>query len=281
MKRPLGTLCVLVAVALLAACASTAMATSLAINDPSFENIVVPATPAPVYYGAGLPAAPTNGYWAPVVDPTDITQVFAYVSGSNNWVQPIVSGGPGNALAWQPDSTAFAPGSIPDGVNVLATDGWESGVVQNLSIANGILGTVQPGATYAVTVSLGVPLGMSFSGASIGFFDLSTQAPFYVEYDNPSQVGDGNWAGTPGTFYDTTVTETEADLVANQGFNDNDVIGVLVDISADGTGPGTAGTVADNVRVDVSGVAIPEPSSLALLAAGTLSLLAYAWRKRK
>ena len=47
------------------------------------------------------------------------------------------------------------------------------------------------------------------------------------------------------------------------------------------SGMGIAGTqVVDSIRVG-SFSAVPEPSTIALLATGIFSLLAYAWRKRK
>ncbi|MCX7424977.1 MAG: PEP-CTERM sorting domain-containing protein [Planctomycetia bacterium] len=50
-------------------------------------------------------------------------------------------------------------------------------------------------------------------------------------------------------------------------------------ITALGFGNGGAGGIVNNFQL--TGLAVPEPSTLALLASGLLGLLAYAWRKRR
>jgi hypothetical protein len=249
-------LVVVAAVALMVAvCGNAAQATSLVINDPSFEDPIGPPTPVPVLNPPGgnqpdwvMPG--NNGQW---------TQV-------NGWDY---------AVAWRPTAGNFATGvSIPDGSQVLASVDGTTGVgfggdvaiTQDLSVRNPILGTLQAHTTYTATIAVGKVLGQSFAGAFVGFADAT----------NGDEIGISamdSWTAADGTFADLSCSFKSDDILGmiHGPYKAGDKLTLLIDV-------GGLGTVADNVRVDA---AVPEPSTLVLLAAGMISMLAYAWRKRK
>jgi hypothetical protein len=286
MNRHIGLILGLAAIALVATLASTAAATSLVIGNPSFEdvnqannaNAPVPfqATDKPVdfsYYD-------NQGNWQSVND---------YWNGTladDQWAQVVGAGGTVDAVGWRPTAAAFPSGltgPASGSKSVLASDyatltaagtppqgAADVAVVQNISVDNPVLGTLIPGATYTLTVAIGCPAGTSFTGATLGIVDGTVGGPIVTpEWDAP--LGPGS-----GVFYDYTCTMTDADWVG-KGFSAGDQLGILVYLSS--SGANQCDSVATNVRMDVT--LAPEPSSVVLLVAGALSLLAYAWRKRK
>lgn len=263
------------AIALVVSLTGTATATSLAITDPNFANVgtAIPATDIPVDFGS----YDDQGNWT---SPNDFYN--GNVLGGSTWQQVVPGDGSCDAVAWRPSAAAF-PGAPANGLHVLASDyqdltnqgmppsSSEVAIAQNLSYANPVLGTIQPGLTYTLTVSLGSPIGKKFTGANVGFGDIQSESAL------PMQEIDGLAGADNGNLVDFSISFNANDVIG-PGVSVGDQIAIFLYLSSSGD---SADTVATNVRVDVTGGAVPEPSTLALLAAGGLSLLAYAWRKRK
>jgi hypothetical protein len=265
MNRHIGLILGFAALALVATLASTATATSLIVNDGSFENLGYPPPDT-----TKLPATDTPFY-------------TGYFDADQNWVSgndfynnetfggqwAMVNGADGG-VEWHPTAANFvAP--IPDGSQVLVSCsnstwpepgfGGEIAVEQTLGQANSTLGFVQAHTTYTVTVAVGKILGQTFNGAYPGLADATAGA----------EIGNANldrWYAPDGTFQDVSWSFNSDDVIGH-GVSVGDQLAIFIDFGS--------GAVIDNVRVD----ATPEPSSLVLLAAGGLSLLAYGWRKRK
>jgi hypothetical protein len=258
------------------------------------------ATPLLVYDSNFSYVDPVNNANAPVqAHPTDIPTDFSYYDDQGNWKdvndyygndvtaghgwQQVVPGdGSVDATGWAPTAAAF-PGAPANGLHVLASDyanlnatmgaGLSSdatnvAVAQNLSFDNPVLGTLQPGLTYTVTISFGAAIGQSFGSVHYGFGDITAlTAPAMPEVDSLPGAGDGNLVDVSASF-------NADDQIGVNGQQVGDQLAVFIYMAASDA---NCDTVATNVRVDVT----PEPSSLVLLAAGAVSLLAYAWRKRK
>jgi hypothetical protein len=106
--------------------------------------------------------------------------------------------------------------------------------------------------------------------------------PFEVtlQYDdgvNPS----GHWfAYTDTETLSTPTWKTFTDVVTYTVPNDSPYIGKALGVMVAGMGGAYNGELSiDNVHLTVTPA--PEPSTLVLLGTGALSLVAYAWRKRK
>jgi len=252
--------------------AGTAQATSLVVNDPSFENLAVTATDTPIVTGY----VNGSGKW---VSGNDFLNNGNF---SGKWGQ--VNGAPDDvAVTWQPTAGSFNAGvSIPDGTQVLASYpaasypdpafGGEVGIIQTLNKANPVLGYLQPDMAYTVTLDVGWSLGgnpdvTNFQGVYPGFVDPDAGG----ELGNASFDG---FSGPRGTFEEVSYTLYSNDVIDYDSINPGDRLAVMVDF-------GGYGAVIDNVRVTAEAVSVPEPSTLVLLAAGMIGLLAYAWRKRK
>jgi hypothetical protein len=265
MTKTMRVLFAVAAVALMVvAFAGTAQATSLVVNDPSFENLAAPATDAPVvtgYYDGG-------GNW---VSGNDFLNNRTY---SGQWAQV---NGSDPAVEWQPTAGSFAAGVNPTGSQVLSSYsvdaypnpsfGGEAGLLQTLYQANPVLGYLQAGMTYTVTVDAGKVLGQKFEGVYPGFADP----------DAGGEIGNASldsWFTTDGTFQQVSYSFNSDSIIDNNTFYAGDRLAVLIDF-------GGGGAVVDNVSVTAVPTTVPEPSTLALLAAGMIGLLAYAWRKRK
>jgi hypothetical protein len=261
------------AVILLVAMTGMATATSLIINDPSFENLGYPD-------GTPLPATPTP-FQSGNFDGDGTPDGNNWISGNDFYSNDSISGqwaqvnGNDAAVEWRPAAGNFvAP--IPDGSQVLGSAsnstwptpafGGEVAVTQTLDGANGTLGTLQPHTTYTVTVAIGKVLGLYFDGAYPGIADATSQSAI----GNYQMDG---WDAPDGTFQDVSYSFNSDDVIGH-GHAVGNKLAVFIDFGG--------GVVIDNVRVTaVTQGEVPEPSSVVLLAAGALSLLAYAWRKRK
>ena len=200
----------------------------------------------------------------------------------SRWYRAMVPSTPRDGL---PQAAAF-PGAPANGLHVLASDyanlnattnaglsgdSTNVSVAQNLSYDNPVLGTLQPGLTYTVTVAFGTAIGQSFGSVTFGFGDITaTTSLAQPEIDSLPGAGNGNLVDVSASF-------SADDMIGVNGQQVGDQLAVFIYLAAS---TDNCDTVATNVRVDVTG-AVPEPSSLVLLAAGAVSLLAYAWKKRK
>jgi hypothetical protein len=122
--------------------------------------------------------------------------------------------------------------------------------------------------TYTLTVDVGKVYGSGYPfGGTIGLGYGITQGLNFLTAatSNTPTPSVGNWATWTETF---VTTSSPAGL------------GQALRIELRATS-GSSQTLFDNVRLDAVTAPIPEPSTLVLLGAGLLGLLAYAWRKRK
>jgi hypothetical protein len=119
------------------------------------------------------------------------------------------------------------------------------------------------GTTYTVTVAIGQGLQGGFHDVTLGYFDATKGAGVSsVLTISASQ------APAPGTFEDFSYSFTPA-LTGKSPAHVGDQLQVMIGMEGQ--------TYVDNVRIDTT----PEPSTLALLTAGLVSLLAFAWQKRR
>jgi hypothetical protein len=235
--------------------AGSVQAAPVAVNNPSFEtpvlenNVAEPLATGWTYWtsdgglnaGGAVTANPT-GY-----DGADGDTAYGFIGASGN-------GTPVGA----------------DGPNVF----WEYINPSQYSLLQQVLDvTVQAGGTYTFTVAVGkVPTGgnagaqllISTEGAPGTFPGLLGVATL-----TPAEM-------TSAEFVDLSCTFTPtAEQVVSLG-------GQRLMISLCGYSNGDYERVAfDNVRGETSGLAVPEPGALVLLASGLLGLLTYAWRRRK
>jgi hypothetical protein len=123
------------------------------------------------------------------------------------------------------------------------------------------------GKTYTVTVTVGQGLQGTFHGLTMGYFDATKGGGVpAVRTVLPSQ------APMPGTFADFSYSFTPL-LTGKSPAHVGDELQVMFDMEGQ--------SYIDNVRIDDGSVPVPEPSTSALLTAGLIGLLAYAWRRRR
>ncbi len=221
---------------------------NIPLSDPSFED-------NPVASGA----TSMNG----------ITTDFDFDFAQNKfWTEAYTVTGD-DAAIWNPTSASFhkdASGNLPapaSGAQALLIGGDYTNPValyQYVTLAGGI----QAGSTYTATVAFGSPLGQGSAGYAIALTDESADLLAYINPDTSGRI-----PADTGLFYDKSASFT-GDWVAQ---NYPNAIGHNLFLAIVGDG----GAVLDNVRLSVTDV--PEPSTLVLLAAGVLGLLAYARRK--
>lgn len=125
------------------------------------------------------------------------------------------------------------------------------------------------GTTYTVTVAVGQGLalhGGTFGGISLGFYDLSGAGEVA---GNTTLSG----APAPGSFEDFSISFNSDDIIDNENVFAGDSMAVRITLQEQ--------TYVDNVRIDASPTAVPEPSAFVLLGIGAVSLLTYAGRRRR
>jgi hypothetical protein len=221
---------------------------NIPLSDPSFED-------NPVAYGA----TSMNGI------ATDFDFDFAH---NKFWTEAYTVSGD-NAAIWNPTSTSFLKdgnGNLPTpatGSQALLIGGdWTNtvAVYQYVPLPGGI----QLGTTYTATVAFGSTLDQGSAGYAIALTDESADLLAYINPDSSGRIPTGT-----GLFYDKSASFTGDWVAANYptAMGQNLFLAIV----------GDGGAVLDNVRLTATDV--PEPSTLVLLAAGVLSLLAYARRK--
>jgi len=180
------------------------------------------------------------------------------------------------ATSYQNDVALLGPLS---GLNIPAT--FANG---GPSVGNGN-GGLQSGVTYTMSVAVGCASNSGiFDGFSFGFVDSNAGVGVLIK-NNEFPAGQNP---SPGTFTDFTASFNGSDFINVGKIKQDDAITPMIILGA--------GAYMDNVRISISETGtdtegtlmtpaanlmeIPEPSTLALLAAGMLSLLAYVWRNR-
>jgi hypothetical protein len=191
--------------------------------------------------------------------------------GYQGWIEAYVKNPGEYGLVGNPTSAQFhkdASGNLPasaSGSQCLVITGEYTNTVaveQYVVLPGGI----QPDATYTCTVAFGLPTGVGGAGYAISLNDDDADTLAYVNPDSNGRIP------ADAQFHDITASFTGAWCLEN----DPSAIGENLYIAVVGDG----GMCIDNVRLTETTVAsVPEPSTLVLLAAGALSLWAYARRK--
>lgn len=274
------------AIVAMAAFTSSAMATTIAVGNGSFQSDIVPDG-GTFGYGAAAPAAGWQlVYGANTVETYNPTTAdFTSAAGNGNLPAPALgSQALFNAATWDNDVCMLTkPSGTPHTAMTLDTGEWY---------------------TFTIAVGQGNSLHGAgwYGGYSLEVADLTAGSNlFNQEFHRVGTTGADLLPGqidtpAPGTFQDFGIIFPADKYIDNDVFNDGDTLRVGIVF-------GMAGYI-DNVRVtkwdteaeaiaaeSATGIyieetitpppAIPEPSTLALLATGLVGLLAYAWRKRK
>jgi hypothetical protein len=247
---------VILAVAALVVCsfalaAGVAQATPLVINDPSFETWT--SFGQAIYWNSIGPSGTASNGWTGFYD--NVTYVPAIMNNTGN---------------------PYGYPTPPNGNNVAALRGTST---DHSSVLAQQLTT--DGTTAFEFTSAGETVTMSIYAQS-----RSSAATFDIELWANGAPGTGTKIGDSGviavaqggqngpyTLESYTYTAASADVgkVLWMAFRDT----------------ATGGDDGDNLTLDVAaasytgGTTTPEPSTLALLAAGLAGLLCYAWRKRR
>jgi hypothetical protein len=245
--------------------AGAANAGTVALDNPSFEQ----------------PALPAGGMLLPSDNPqSSIQYPFAYTLAS--W-----SVGDQNVVIWHPTSSDFpgSPGTLPGTatgqqclLNIGAND---DGILQ---VVPGI--TIQPHESFTLTVAFGNPMTYGFTDDALAFAYQDPTDPtgqtgnLLQNQDTPITM---ITTLSPGTFKDESFTiNTDDWIVPGAQPGDTDEYGNPVCAAGDNMiiaiELGNGGAL-DNVRL--TSPQVPEPSTLLLLTTGLISLLAYAWRRRR
>jgi hypothetical protein len=256
----------------------TANADSLVINNGDASVWTNPDTSP---NNAPLPVGAANAQNLYTTDGSD-----------GNWTMG--NGNASDVWAYKPAAGTFNS-PLPGSHQVIATDNYnDNAIVQDLSVSNPDLGVLHAGYTWTLSLTVAIPKagaanldtngGISngtSAGITFGFGDIDATAQFTGSAFNTNYSNDGSLAaGSVHTL--TAVLNSDDPTNVNGGISfdqtgtywDGDRIGLFIDIS----GPNTMVT---DFAITRTANAVPEPSTLVLLASGLVGLLAYAWRKRK
>jgi hypothetical protein len=231
---------------------------NIPLTDPSFEN-----TP--------LAAGGTSS------DPIDCSGNIEY----NTWWTEGYSYSDANPVVWHPTTSSFPGGlNYPAGSGYPASPASGSQCLMMTDIGEAVYqyvpipGGVQADATYTLSVAIGSPKDFGHGGYTIAINSDDGNNDSLL-YDNDDVLG--KVPQNTGLFYQKTVTLTGAYIEENYP----DAMGGNLFIAfygEGGGGPDRGGLCFDNVQFTVT-TPVPEPSTLALLAAAVVGLLAYGRRK--
>lgn len=177
-----------------------------------------------------------------------------------------VSGGALDVPSWDQDRTGDGDGY--SGINSSAPLTGKSVWINMDGIVSQTTGeAIVAGTTYTLTVDIGQQNSWVPDGGIIRLYgSASGPTVALAEFDSGSLPASG----------DTLLNQTTS-FVATAGQATGQFIGVAVIGGVSGGTPGTQVSF-DNVRLDATAAAIPEPSAVALFAIGGLALLR---RRRK
>jgi hypothetical protein len=244
MSNVMKLLCCVGAVSFFLVVGSTFADYAIPLNDPSFES-------------------PQQG-----LDDENIP--------TTNWVSntPGLDAGHGGSygLNWNAASIDFAgtddiggvlqQGVLPDGgqVGLLSNGVHTNGATYNFQLIQQTAHTIVPGETLSLSFYAGNELANKWAGLTASLLDGSGAV-----------IGSQHVVTAPaaGTFSQYTLNATAAS--GNSGL-------LTVQFTGD---PGSAGLAHACLDMVTLSSTVPEPSTLVLVASGLISLLAYAWRKRK
>jgi hypothetical protein len=230
----------------------TAMATPISVGNYSFQSNVV-ADGASFGHGTTAPAA---GWSVQTGNPDSVETV--------NPTSADFSGAAANGALPSPALSSQALFNA-------ATASDDNFVITRNTGSTETLVTLDAGMQYTYTVAIGQALTLhgapSFGAFELELYDATAGKIYLWSFgsDTPSA----------GTFKDYTVTFNANDYIGKNGAVGGDALkfGIVLGMQ----------DYADNVRIDehAAPVGTPEPSTLVLLAAGLMGMVAYAWRKRR
>ena len=160
----------------------------------------------------------------------------------------------GQTATFKPGAVQF-PGGVPEGVNVAAAGNSIDGGVISQTLA----ATLETNTTYTLMVDVGQRLD----------FPLSSHAIELIA-GGVTLASDSSLSPAAGTFLTDTIIYNSGSNPAQLGQS------LMIRLSASVGGQADF----DNVRLDASPTAVPEPMSLSMLSIGALGLLLYRWRRR-
>jgi hypothetical protein len=256
----------LIVASMLSAAQATLIVGHEGSNDPTTEGFVLHQG------GSGISAAPVAGppaAWQ--IGGGPISDDLYYDASANVSAMALGNFTDPSGWTWTGQWRLTMDNTNPGGAYTVIRDGHTMIMVNMCSPSfAGQIAPLNGGGVFVLSANTG------FNIREFGTVDLSRDFHTYQIYRNPAQAGTGSEyemyldGNAVGTFASSDAYQE--DLIAGQYWW--------------GDGTGSAGTTAQwaTNRLEIGRQIVspvPEPSSLALLTAGLVGLLCYAWRKQK
>jgi len=227
-------------------------ATMITVANPGFEDLLVAGDGSDGDYDYATD--PPGGYYYTWPLPNWGYYGQDYSGMLNPTAAMITGQAPqGQCVGFLEADTRADPGPLTGGLTqVLATD-------------------LAPNTAYTLTVKVGNPIKVDYSINTFPGYRVQLLAggTILAEDANTQAVATDNWV-TSSVVYSSGASVTPGQKLE-------------IRLANMGISPGGSGqdhyVLYDNVQLNMA--AVPEPGTIALLAAGLLGLLVYAWRKRK